>query len=364
MMLTALLVAAMVLGLGPMTRASPPAPPAFWVVPETETFTASNASVGTQFNVTVWAGATVAQTTAWQVKLAFDPTQIQAVAAFFTGPGGATSGWFSGKATFPVTPIIDNETGFVLIGETMLGTAFVGPSSGSLFDVTFQIMAAPAPGNTLTSLIDTATYAPGDTYVLDQDGNTETPFATAHCTYTFSGGGPPPPTRHDVAINSVTPASGQVNQGSSLSIQVVALNNGTVTVTETFDVNATYDGTLIGQQTVTSLAAGGTQTLTFSWNTAGVAAGTYTITATAVPVAGEIDLSNNAKTAQVEVVTAPTGHYDINGDGKVDIKDVGIAARAFGATPGTPRWDPAADVDGSGVISIKDIALIAQQFGH
>jgi hypothetical protein len=168
--------------------------------------------------------------------------------------------------------------------------------------------------------------------------------------------------RHDVAINSVTPASGQVNQGSSLSIQVVALNNGTVT--ETFDVNATYDGTLIGQQTVTSLAAGGTQTLTFSWNTAGVAAGTYTITATAVPVAGEIDLSNNAKTAQVEVVTAPTGHYDINGDGKVDIKDVGIAARAFGATPGTPRWDPAADVDGSGVISIKDIALIAQQFGH
>jgi hypothetical protein len=195
--LTLLLVTAIVLGMAPILgiapiiRASPPAPPAFWVVPETETFNATNASVGTQFNVTVWVATTVAKSTAWNVKLAFNATQLQAVAAGRTG--GATSGWFIGHSTFPTDFIIDNTTGFVYTAETLFGTDFVGPSSGSLFYVTFQINATPTAGTTLTSLIDTATYAPGDTYVLDDTGATETPFATGHCTYSFSSGAPTKP---------------------------------------------------------------------------------------------------------------------------------------------------------------------------
>ena len=54
---------------------------------------------------------------------------------------------------------------------------------------------------------------------------------------------------------------------------------------------------------------------------------------------------------------------DINGDGKVDMKDVGIVAKAFGATPSNPRWDPAADLDGDGRIDMKDIAIVAANFG-
>jgi len=369
-MLTALLITAIVLGIAPTIRASPPPPPAFWVTPETETFTTSNATVGTQFNVTVWVATTAPASFAWQVKLAFNASQLAAVATGYTGVG--KSMWFAAHGTTPVSPIIDNTTGNVLSGESLNGIDTIGPSNGSLIYVTFRIIAEPTPGNTLTSLIDTATFAPGDTFVLDDNLNTEPSFSYGFCTYTFSAGGPPPPTSHDIAISSVTPANNHVTQGNSLSIGVVALNNGTVT--ETFDVNVTYDGTLIGKQTVTSLAAGNTQPLTFNWNTAGVAVGNYTITATAVPVAGETDLTNNAKTsATVQVLAPGLKTFDLNSDGVIDIRDISVATRAFGSygpdflfpgSPASPRWDPNADFDGSNTVGIMDIALIAQHFGQ
>lgn len=54
---------------------------------------------------------------------------------------------------------------------------------------------------------------------------------------------------------------------------------------------------------------------------------------------------------------------DINNDGKVDIKDVAIAALAFGSYPGHPRWNPDVDLDADSVITIKDIRIVAFYFG-
>jgi len=60
---------------------------------------------------------------------------------------------------------------------------------------------------------------------------------------------------------------------------------------------------------------------------------------------------------------------DINYDLKVDIRDIAIAAIAFGSYPGHSKWNPSADVTGStpGVpddkVDIRDIALIAKDFG-
>ena len=90
------------------------------------------------------------------------------------------------------------------------------------------------------------------------------------------------------------------------------------------------------------------EALTFSWNTTGVAAGNYTITATGVPVSRETDLSNNAKTAKVSVLVPTTkpSAYDLNNDGIVDMKDIGIVGKAFGTSPGNPGWNPVADVSG------------------
>jgi len=50
-------------------------------------------------------------------------------------------------------------------------------------------------------------------------------------------------------------------------------------------------------------------------------------------------------------------------DIKVDIKDVAIAAKAFGAYPGHIRWNTVADINGDYKIDIKDIASIAKKLG-
>lgn len=43
---------------------------------------------------------------------------------------------------------------------------------------------------------------------------------------------------------------------------------------------------------------------------------------------------------------------DLNGDDKVDIRDIAIAAKAFGSYPGHPRWNPMADVYRDGKMDI------------
>ena len=55
---------------------------------------------------------------------------------------------------------------------------------------------------------------------------------------------------------------------------------------------------------------------------------------------------------------------DINNDGKVDGKDIAIAAKAFGTRPGDPLWDPRADVNFDNKVDGKDIAIIAKDFGQ
>jgi hypothetical protein len=59
----------------------------------------------------------------------------------------------------------------------------------------------------------------------------------------------------------------------------------------------------------------------------------------------------------------PTNIRDINYDGKVDMKDIGAVARAFGEFPGRPRWNPAYDINGDDKIDMRDIATVAHNFG-
>jgi hypothetical protein len=64
---------------------------------------------------------------------------------------------------------------------------------------------------------------------------------------------------------------------------------------------------------------------------------------------------------------------DVNGDGKVDGKDLTIAARAFDsygpgfmypASPSHPRWNAACDLNNDNEISAIDLALLAKNFGE
>jgi hypothetical protein len=59
----------------------------------------------------------------------------------------------------------------------------------------------------------------------------------------------------------------------------------------------------------------------------------------------------------------PNNIADINWDYKVDMMDVGIAARAFGSSPSHERWNPICDINGDGKVDMRDIAVVARQFG-
>jgi hypothetical protein len=48
---------------------------------------------------------------------------------------------------------------------------------------------------------------------------------------------------------------------------------------------------------------------------------------------------------------------DVNGDGVVDMKDVGYIARLFGTGPTEPLWDAKADVNGDGKIDMRDVGI-------
>jgi len=97
--------------------------------------------------------------------------------------------------------------------------------------------------------------------------------------------------QHDIAVSSVTPSVTDASIGQTVDIDVTVVNFGTTP--ETFSVTAYYDSTPIGTKTVTSLGSGQSTTLTFNWDTTGVAKGNYKIKATAGPVSGETYTADN-----------------------------------------------------------------------
>ena len=117
---------------------------------------------------------------------------------------------------------------------------------------------------------------------------TDTPFDfkadLIKCEITFAA----PP---DVAVLNVTKSLTSVHPGEIVRINVTVKNEGRIT--ETFNVTLYYDNTEIGKQLVSSLAPSADTTLTFNWNTTGVAPDTYTIKAIADNVPGETDTADN-----------------------------------------------------------------------
>jgi nitroreductase len=98
---------------------------------------------------------------------------------------------------------------------------------------------------------------------------------------------------HDVAVASVVPSANEVDQGDLVNITVVVQNNGNFT--ETFNVTAYANTTIIQTQTVFDLASSSQTTLTFTWDTTGIPLGNYTIKAEASVVPGETYAADNVK---------------------------------------------------------------------
>ncbi len=111
---------------------------------------------------------------------------------------------------------------------------------------------------------------------------------------------------HDVAVTNVVVSKAVVNAGETVSIDVTARNDGTES--EDFGVTTYYGTNTIATQQVDGLSPGSEETLTFSWDTTGVAEGDYQIKAIASTVEGEVDTDDNEfkdGTVTVNVVSEP-----------------------------------------------------------
>ena len=54
---------------------------------------------------------------------------------------------------------------------------------------------------------------------------------------------------------------------------------------------------------------------------------------------------------------------DLTYDGKVDMRDISTAAKAFGSYPGHERWEKEADINFDNKVNMRDIGSIAKEFG-
>jgi hypothetical protein len=167
-----------------------------------------------------------------------------------------------------------------------------------------------------------------------------------------------PTANHDVAITSINPYRSILGNNTITSINIIAANQGDTS--ETFNVTLDYNSTTIGTQKI-ALSSQTSTNLTFHWNTTSIKLGNYTITATASPIQGETETSDNTLTYSTIRVSI---NGDINADGKVNILDITLAATAYGTNLGHPKWNALADMDENGIINIIDITAIAKQYGR
>lgn len=96
--------------------------------------------------------------------------------------------------------------------------------------------------------------------------------------------------------------------------------------------------------------------------------GNWTISLRADPIGtagGEVydaDAANNQVNSPNKVKISSWA-MDINGDGKIDIKDLVLLIKAYGTVTGKPRWNANADVNRDGKVDIKDLVLLIKNYG-
>lgn len=177
-----------------------------WVEPSSIVFSTTNASIGTEFNVTIWLNMTE-DIFAYQIGLRYNRTQLMCTRANYTA--GATSDYFKGHTTISPAPSIDGDilgNGSVLAFETVLGYDFIpGPHSGSLIWAEFEILTVPVWGN-LTSKFDISSAYPTRTWVWDPIKK-NLAFTPYDGIYTFIG--PPQPLSASISADSTSINVGQ-----------------------------------------------------------------------------------------------------------------------------------------------------------
>jgi len=389
-----------------------PPPNAMWISPPTIDLT--GCQVGTRFNITVYVNLDVASFT-WQFMITYNKFLLKAVRCGYTGEDNRSE-FFQGLPTYSVQPVFEdfNEThAYVLHGESLLGLVERAPGWGSLSWIEFEVTNVPTGFHEGTIKFET-----DGTYVLDpslrdiqithyssayyfspfpsligQEQVQLAPGENATLTFTWDTAGLPlgnytikaviPPLereidiednvfvdgtveilwRHDVAVIDVSSTLTWIFEGQAVSFNVTVLNKGDFTenVTITLYCNISSSQS-IGTATIKNLLPMETETVILVWNTTGVTPGSnYTITAVATIEEPDITPQDNMLVyGEIEIRILG----DLNGDGKVNMKDISLVSHAFGSYPGAPNWNPLADFDGNNYINMRDIVVVARNFGR
>jgi hypothetical protein len=318
-----------------------------WIEPSSVVFDNTTASIGTKFNVTVWLNITET-IYAYQIGLHYNRTLLQCTRSAFTS--GVTSSYFAGHTNVPAGPTIDTSAlgnGSVLAGESLVGNDVIaGPKNASLIWAEFQILLVPSAGN-FTSTFDITTEYPSNTYVLDTDLNNVN-FATYDGSYLFIGPTPVGPTPLSVSISA---SSTSIFLGQSVLFTSTVTGGSLLYTAYQWFLNSTP-------------VPGATSN---SW--------TYMPNATGLDTVYMNVTDSNSTTAKSNIITITvlaTPGTDVNGDGKVNIKDVSLVAKVLGAfgpnflNPGSqpsPNWNPAYDINGDNKIDVRDLVMICKDFG-
>ena len=320
----------------------------------TITGTASLVPYETYFNTTnnVYAGGVV------QVF-----TTIQDVAVTAVTPGMA---WAYANSTVPVNVTVANLGG---ISESFNVTAYYGLNmtiatlpvtnlaSNTSTTLTFNWSTSGITTEANYTLSALASYVP---YEYNTANNYLTQGQVLILTQI-----------RDVAITNVATASywasNWVYQGANMNVTVTANNTGQVA--ESFYVSAFCNRTLLGNVSV-NLAPGGSITQVFALNTTGLPVyQNLTVSAQASIVQYEYNVSNN-----VYVGGNVTVRYlgDVNGDGKVDGRDITLIAKAYGSygpnylylgCPPSSTWDIRCDLNADNKVDGRDVTIASNNFG-
>ena len=54
---------------------------------------------------------------------------------------------------------------------------------------------------------------------------------------------------------------------------------------------------------------------------------------------------------------------DMNHDGRVEMHDLGLICKAYGATPSSPSWNPEADYNNDLKVDMRDVSMAVKHFG-
>jgi hypothetical protein len=258
----------------------------------------------------------------------------------------------------PLTPLPDdyNYSSFLISRSSNVPPFPSG--EGRVMTVYFQAIFEAAYADPAYTMIHFITE---DTFPIDTLGM-NVPVSAEDCLYEAPIEVLNP--EHDVVVSRVAASRLVVGQGGCIDVDIVVRNNGLND--EDCNVTLYADGFAAASEQNLFLENWTETTLTFLWNTTGLAVGNYTLWAYVDPVQGETNLGNNNFTMHDYVFMTFRG--DVTGidgspDGKVDMRDVGTICDNFGKTHADLGWDPNMDLNDDGTVNMRDIGVACNNFG-